>query len=116
MADVANHLKNLKIINLSGNDITDDGLKALAGATKYLKNLENIELNNCKNITDVGLKALVDAGQLRNLSWLYLNDNQITDEGLKMLIHADHLRNLKHISLNNNLITNVGMRAVAVAA
>jgi Ran GTPase-activating protein (RanGAP) involved in mRNA processing and transport len=68
LVDIANHLKNLKIINLSCNDITDEGLKFFASATNCLKNLETIDLNNSKKITDLGLKALVDAGQLENLS------------------------------------------------
>jgi hypothetical protein len=57
----------LSRIFLNENEITDEGVKALAGATQHIKKLKQIGLNK-NRITDVGLRALVDvADHLKHL-------------------------------------------------
>ena len=67
-------------LNLSGTQVTDAGLKELAG----LKNLHTLNLNFTP-VTDAGLKELAD---LKNLHTLDLSFTAVTDAGLAELQKA----------------------------
>jgi len=84
---------------LSSREITDDGLKELAG----LENLAALRID-MTGITDAGLKHL--AG-LKNLHTLNLSQTKITDAGLK---HLAGLTNLQTLALTNTKVTDAGLK------
>lgn len=77
----------LKNLNLSATDVTDQHLIQLA-ASKNIKNLI-LDLSSCLNITDEGVKNLVNISSL-NISDCY----KISDEGIK------GLTNLRFINIS----------------
>ena len=82
-------LKNLKVLDLSSNDIYD--IKALTD----LKNLEKLNLST---------NHVSDLSSLKNhdkLSCLILSQNEITDVG-----PLAELKNLEHVELLNNPVTD----------
>jgi hypothetical protein len=70
-------LKQLQVLVLIGNDVTDSGLKELS----QLKQLHTLVLANTK-VTDAGLKELAGLKQLRTLS---LQGTQVTEVGVRQL-------------------------------
>ena len=80
-------LCELKILNLSRNNITDEAVKHLATVLTHANcKLNSLDLCN-NNITDEGVKHLSTALTQTNckLNNLYLNHNNITDEGKNLL-------------------------------
>jgi hypothetical protein len=73
-------------LNLSGDRITDEGMKHVA----RLAGLKSLILQNCQ-MTDAGLAALA---ALKSLELLMINKTRITDEGLVHLRQFPALRQL----------------------
>jgi hypothetical protein len=92
-------LKKLSSLSLGATGVTDAGLKDLAGS----KNLSSLSLHSTK-VTDAGLKAL--AG-LKDLSYLNLGGTHVMDEGLK---HLAGLKNLSSLSLGDTKVTDTGLK------
>lgn len=87
-----NRPDGVKLLDLSGTQITDAGLAKLDG----LKGLETLNLNDT-GITDEGLKHLE---ALQSLTDLRLANTNITNEGLTNLV--DKLPNLKALDVAGN--------------
>ena len=68
----------LRMLDLSGTQVTDEGLKKVEG----LKGLETLDISNT-DITDKGLKHLE---KLPNLRDLRIGDTKVTNEGLADLV------------------------------
>lgn len=85
-------------------NITDVGLSHLANDVQ----LRGLNLHQCEKITDGGLMHLAGAKNLEslNLHWVEL----ITDEGMK---HLSGLKQLKHLDLDWTEITNKGLAHLA---
>ena len=113
-------LKNLKLLWLKNEQITDAALRTLrengllhtlvgkmqkqGGAPMSADDIEAVYLNNTR-VTDNGLKEL--AG-LNNLTELFLDFNtQVTDGGLKELAG---MKNLQKLSLFSTKVTDVGLK------
>src|SRR5713226_1401568 len=90
-------------LDLSGTQVTDAGLKDLAG----LKSLQMLNLYYASRITDAGLKEL--AG-LKNLQTLYLGFTKVTDAGLKELAG---LKSLQSLYLGDTKVTDTGLKELA---
>jgi internalin A len=88
----------LRLVVFFPENITDEGLKNLRGAT-----IQSLDLSGSK-ITDSGL---VYIGQLHQLQWLYINDTAITDAGIE---HLKNLTQLRTVFLNDDKITDAGLR------
>jgi len=88
----------LQRINFANTQITDSGLKKLAGN----QNLEQLRLASPK-ITDDGLAALEGLEQLR---FLHLLDMPITDAALT---HLYRLKNLESLYLDGTRVTDAGI-------
>ena len=103
-ADLATfgELKNLQVLNLSGNrKITNAGLAQLAS----LKNLRFLDLPYCRQINDVGLSHVADLKGLRMLN--LAECREITDAGL---VYLGKLKNLEMLSLHDcRKITDAGL-------
>ena len=110
---------NLKVLNLSSNSITDEGVKSL---TTALIN-SNCKLNSLglddNQITDKGVEYLTTALINSNckLNSLDLEDNNITDKGVKHLTTALINNNceLNSLSLEDNQITDKGVEYLTTA-
>lgn len=101
-------MKNLRALNLSGTNITDQGLRAfrptdVEGSTTKNEqsgagNLSYLNLRDTQ-ITDAGLPHL---RELPNLEYLILSGTDITDKGLK---HLGALPSLKHVFVRDSAVT-----------
>ena len=93
-----NKLANLKVLQLSGTQVSDAGLKHLSSLTQLtILGLEATQ------VTDAGLKHL---NELANLRWLQLSGTQVSDAGLK---HLNGLTNLEWLSLDGR-ISDAGLK------
>ena len=95
-------LRNLRLLDLSGNPVGDAGLAAIAD----LRNLEWLLLYDTK-ITSAGLAHLGGMTRLRSLA---LCGCEITDDGLQ---HLEQLPALEALDLRRTKITDAGMRRLA---
>ena len=84
-------------VYLSGPDVTDAGLKHLAG----LKRLQHLKLYGT-GVTDAGLKHLAGLKRLQHLS---LYKSEVTDAGLK---HLARFKQLKTFNLSKTKVTAKG--------
>jgi hypothetical protein len=96
-------------LDLSGNNIGDDGAKAIADALKVNHSLETLYLND-NNIGDDGAKAIADAlKDNKSLDKLDLDDNKIDDDGAKAIADALKVNHrLESLLLRNNNISADG--------
>ena len=116
---LTNNNCKLNSLDLSGNNITNEGVKHLAEAlTNNNCKLNSLDLSG-NNITDEGVKHLAEALTNNNckLNSLTLSGNTITDEGVKHLAEALTHNNCKLNSLNlaRNNITAEGVKHLAEA-
>src|SRR5205807_8363063 len=102
-------LKNLRALGLGFAEVTDVGLRELAGLTS----LQTLDLSGTKDftgtkVTDKALKAL--AG-LKRLQTLHLRFNgEETDAGLKELAG---LKSLQTLDLYATHVTDAGLKELA---
>ena len=83
--DLAKFCGNIRDLNLSNNEIADDGAKALAACFMESRKLEELNLGGNK-ISNLGVTELAASLKLcSGLCLLNLSQNQITDEGTKSL-------------------------------
>lgn len=95
---LARSLSNLNVLNISKNDISDEGIAHL----KHLKNLIKLFIIKIK-ITDKGLNIL--AQSCSKLQVLDLSNNQVTDEGMP---YVARLLNLKKVIIKQTQVTEDG--------
>ena len=109
----------LESLDISGNNITDEGVKRLSTALKHTNcKLNSLDLSR-NNITDKGVKHLSTALKHTNckLNSLDLWLNNITDESVKHLSTALTHTNCKlnSLDLDNNNITDDGVNHLSTA-
>ena len=112
LSDALAYLKELRILNLSFNSLTDNNI------SKFAFDVNNkIEVLNLKGntITDTGLDAVKnELIKLKNLKEINLCDNQFGDKGFKILITImKHLKKLKLLTIPNCGVTKVGLEYLA---
>ena len=116
---ISEYLKNnssLCKLNLSKNNITDEGAKVLAETIQVNTILQ--ELNICKNeITDEGAKIFAEAIQINTtLQNLNMSQNKITDEGAKRLAEAIVInKTLQELNISINWISKEGVMRIVEA-
>lgn len=99
-------------LNLGGNDLSDEGVIALAQSTQPAY-LAYLSLEEC-DVGDEGVIAMSKTPKYFELHALDLSYNRITDIGAKALAQSPHLSNLEHLSLvGNDAITREGWQALA---
>ena len=120
-------LQNVKMLNLSGTQITDEGLKEVAKlqnlGSLYLRDTQITgaslkELTKLQKFYSLGLTAtqitdagLVEVAKLQNLISLYLvKSTQFTDAGL---VEVAKLQKLTSLGLDETKITDAGLKEVA---
>jgi len=91
------HLTGLKELNLWQTDVTDEGLRVVAG----LKSLERLALPD--PVTDEGLAHVAT---LPALKALHFKTNRVTDAGL---VHLAKIQTLEELELGGEKLTNRGL-------
>ena len=106
------YLKELKILNLSFNSLTDNNIAKITFDANNKIEVLNLKSNN---ITDTGMETFKnELLKLKNLKEINLYDNQFGDQGMKMLISVlQTLKNLKKLTIPNCGITKVGIEFLA---
>jgi Ran GTPase-activating protein (RanGAP) involved in mRNA processing and transport len=106
--------ENIVELNLSYNDIGNEGCYCLGDLLKINKNLSILTLSFC-NIDNNALKFLLRGLKCKshldkfNLTQLNLSDNNITEDGGEYLGQIlIHLNRLQWLNISNNKINNKG--------
>ncbi|MCA9819041.1 MAG: hypothetical protein KC652_28315, partial [Cyanobacteria bacterium HKST-UBA01] len=97
-------LPRLEILRLSECNLNDDCIKELS----KLKNLEALDIDYNKAVTDVGIESL--SRSKSKISSLSLKNLSITDEAIKTLSKRPELKELR---LNNTAITDKALKYLA---
>jgi hypothetical protein len=104
--------RQLQMLDLTGNAVSDGGAAALAGSP-YLSRLEVLWLHN-NRIGDAGAAALAASPHLSGLQVLLLAGNAIGDAGARALAASPGLAGLKVLDLVDNPVGPAG--AIPLAA
>lgn len=125
-------------LSLAGNLVTDEGVRAIAGAassehlrrlnlaraqmkpatagvlasSKHLDALEELNLEDV-NLKAKGAKALLDALSLKSLRHLSLESTGLGDEGIGVVARSPKLRQLRVLNIRKN---GIGKKAMAELA
>jgi len=99
---VLDGLPALETLVIYGNSIGDEGLQSIPE-----NRLLHLDLAGCQ-LTDLGVRYLVESPQLAGLTGLLLSRNAIGDRGAQALAHSPHLTNIRILSLIRTAITNSG--------
>ena len=109
--------KDLVALEIDGNNITDDGVKCLCLAlSKSKSKIRKLSLER-NEITDMGVKHLVENLRKCNLTHLNLSRNEITDDGVTRLanfLSKDQCK-LSHLNLSSNPIEEKGVDTLCKA-
>ncbi len=108
----ATQLTRLESLHLGFNDITDQGLRLLAGIP-HLSTLCELYLDDNRQIGAPGVRALADSHYLVSLRHLDLSGNNLGETALRVLINGDSLRQLDSLTLHNNKIGDAGVESLA---
>jgi hypothetical protein len=92
-------VKRVDIVGGFGGQADDNLMTQVA----CLGDLEALNLDGSKDVTDVGLADLED---LTQLLYLHLSESGVRDDGLA---HLKGLRNLRTLDLNNTEVTDAGL-------
>jgi Leucine-rich repeat (LRR) protein len=104
-------VKTVKILDLSDNQINDEGLKTLF-ESENLAGLEELHLG-VNYITDQGLLDIAGATALalKNLRVLVLSDNKLTDASVSEFVKSPNFQKLEHLDVGWNEIGNGTVKA-----
>jgi Ran GTPase-activating protein (RanGAP) involved in mRNA processing and transport len=108
-------VRALQGLFLSSNDLTDHGLKHLAGHLNTVGRLRTIRIDS-NSIGDPGAVALFRALPGTDITTVGVSNNHIADGGAKALARSlPGCKFLATVNLNRNRITNGGARHIALA-
>ena len=108
----ARQLASLEVLHLGFNDLTDQGLRALA-EIPHLAQLRELYLDDNKQLGAPGIRALADSPYLGGLRLLDLSGNGLTEPALRVLINGESLRQLDALALSGNQIGDGGVEGLA---
>ena len=108
----SDQVKTLKILDLSDNQVTDEGLKTLF-ESENLSGLEELHLG-INYITDQGILDVAGASALalKNLKVLVVSDNKLTDTAVSELVKSQNFNKLEHLDVGWNEIGNGTVKAL----
>lgn len=111
----SNQVKELKILDLSDNQIGDDGLKILFEA-ENLSGLEELYLG-INYITGKGIVAIAKSATLalKNLKILSVSDNKLTDAPLAELARSGNFERLESLDIGWGGVGNETAKALGEA-
>lgn len=100
----------LSELYLGFNDITGDGVRALASG-RATAQLETLRLN-FNPVGDPGARALAESQHMRSLKILFRAKTGLTDDGLRALAESPHLASLHWLEVTHNTITRDRLAAL----
>lgn len=100
-------VKNLKYLDLSMNNIRDEGILNLSRGN--LANLEYLNLCN-NNISNDGMINLSNSNTLKHVKFLNLSQNKISNYGLTYFSKESMFSNLISLNLSQNLIKHESVK------
>jgi uncharacterized protein (TIGR02996 family) len=103
-------LTSLEVLALTGMNLGDEAITVFASETHPA--LQRLYLAR-NELTDEGLAALAGSSGLAALRVLCLGGNEISDEGVAALAAAKHLANLTILELNRTGVSDEGAEALA---
>ena len=110
-----NHKASPRALNLSRNCISNDGITVLAHALTGYTAVEHLNLSY-NSIDDEGAAIIVESLHNQTLSDLNLSSNNITDVGAASIAKGlSPTSHLRRLNLSNNYITDDGAMALAQA-
>jgi len=98
----APELSFLTALNLSGNDLGDEGAEQLA-SSPALAHVTALDLNNTR-IGDKGVAHLAASPHLAHLRTLSLQGNRLRNDGAQALVSSPHLGRLTSLALWGNAV------------
>ena len=109
LSDAMTFLKELRILNLSFNSLTDSNISKITFDFNNKIEVLNLKSNN---ISDTGMESFKnELLKLRNLKEINLYDNQFGDTGFKTLISVvKTLKNLRVLTIPNCGISKIGIK------
>ena len=116
IASILMQNKTVTELNLSSNQIGDDGIEKLANALRVNNTLQNLDVSNNK-IGNRGVESLANAlKENKTLKSIDLGSNKIGDIGMEELANALIVnKSLKNLDVSNNNIGNQGVESLANA-
>jgi len=108
----SDQVKTVKVLDLSDNQVTDEGLKTLF-ESENLAALGELYLG-VNYITDQGLLEMADSSTLalKNLRVLVLSDNKLTDASVSEFVKSQNFNKLEHLDVGWNEIGNGAAKAL----
>ncbi len=103
----------LRVLSLSGGDLTDRGLGAL-GKCPALRGLWFLSLQQC-GVTDAGIAALTKAAVFEKLTAFDLSDNHLTERGMRALARWPSAASLQSIDISDNKPGESGAKALVAS-
>ena len=100
-----------KVLNLSGKNIGDEGLKILLNQS-FIKQIKKIDLRY-SSISSAGAIILAQTQPLPKLKTLILRHNFLADEGAVALANSSSFPNLEVLQLGWNEVRDAGALALA---
>lgn len=109
----SDQVKTVKVLDLSDNQVTDEGLKTLF-ESENLAGLEELHLG-INYITDQGLLEMAGSSALalKNLKALVVSDNKLTDASVVEFVKSPNFSKLEHLDVGWNEIGNETVKALA---
>lgn len=107
-------LQGLTALNISADDINDEGVQALA-LSPHLRQLRSLELSHA-NLSAESAIAIAGSPHLLQLNRLVLNLNFLQDQGALAIAHAPNLSTLTELHLYGGSIRKDGAYALASSA
>ncbi|CAF1034058.1 unnamed protein product [Didymodactylos carnosus] len=108
--------QTLAVLGIENNNISDAGAKAIAEALKTNQTLTDLDMPN-NNISEAGAKAIAEALKTnQTLTGLYMPNNNISDAGAKAIAEALKTnQTLTRLHMANNNISEAGAKAITEA-
>lgn len=97
-------LSGLHELTLSRNRLNDQGIQALAIRSKDLPKLQRLNLNDVGEISETGMKALLETAEWPNLRHLELNGNDLNSNAIQRLCKSPVSQQLAHLELEGTLL------------
>lgn len=104
-------LPRIRVLDVGGNPLRDDGVAALLATEAPLRTLRL----ESAGLGDAAAKAIAKAPIAASLRALDLRKNAITDDGAKVLGAAKSLKTLRTLHLGGNRLTAEGKKALKAA-
>ena len=105
-------MSDLKTLLLRNNRLKDADAKLLAEA-KHLDKVSMLSLADNRDLTSVGIEAIVNSPTFKNISTLFLNCNDFESDGGEFFAKAKYLKHLRWLDLFGCNVNDAGLNAIA---